>query len=331
MVQGYQRTEKSDKVGPVTIPIYIEHGKLHLKGRVNGSKELDLIFDTGANSCLIYPSAKTKGVVLTFDGTVQNAGSGGTTLRQFSQDNQLEISDVRWDHEPFIYVEKQADNADGLVGFTVFEDRVVEIDFDRMLMVVHDSLPPHSEGFSKTAMPYSGDLPSVEVVMKNGDVSYGGQFILDTAGNACMLVNQAFAASHDMHNSLKKLGSSVSSGVGSGSIANSQLMMPALTLAGHSFRNVPIHVEMPSDWNKAPPGGVICMDVLSRFNTILDFPSNEAYFKPNLRFEEPFKIRGAGPSLLFIASVAGAIVFASASVWFFAKKRTHSRTKPELL
>jgi hypothetical protein len=329
MVQGFKRIEKSGtadgKAEPLAIPITIEHGKLHLRGSVNGSKTLNFIFDTGAESCVIYPSAKAKGVNLHFDGMVQNAASGGVTLRQFSRDNRLEITDAEWNHEPFVYVENQADQADGIIGYTVFENRILEIDYDRMLMIVHDSLPSHSEGFSKTKMPFIGPLPAVEVVMTSGDHSYGGPFILDTAGTACMLVNQAFAANHNMHGTLQKVGTGISRGLGSGSISNSQLMMPTLSIAGHSLRNVPIHVEMPSDWNQAAPGGVICTDVLTRFNTILDFQANEAYFKPNSRFAEPFKIRGSGLSLPFIASIAGTVLLALASLGYLAKKRKKAK------
>lgn len=323
MVQGLRRINKNNIAGPVTIPITIEHGKLHLVGTVNGSKTLDLIFDTGADTCVIYPSAKSKGVELTLDDTVLNQGSGGVTERPLSLDNRLEISDAYWTHEPFIYVEKQADGADGIVGFTVFENRVVEIDYDRMIMLIHDSLPSYSDGFSKTEMPFSGSLPAVEVVMTNGENSYRGPFILDTAGNGCMLVNQAFANDHHMHSTLKKVGIGVARGVGSRAIQSNQLMLPKLSVAGHSLHDVPLHVELPSDWNQAPPGGVVCMEVLSRFNTILDFPAGEAYFKPNSRFAQPFRIRSPGPSIQFVVTVVVIAMFITATLWFLARKRKH--------
>ena len=206
MVQGFQRIKERGSKEPLVIPMTIEHGKLHLRGSLNGSKTLDFIFDTGAESCVIYPSAKAKGVEMTFEGSVLNVGTGGVTRRQVSYNNRLEIGDARWDHEPFIDIEKQADQADGIIGCTVFENRIVEFDYDRMLMIVHHTLPSHAEGYAKTGILYSGALPAVEVVMTNGGTSYGGPFILDTAGNGCMLVNQAFAAKHGMHGTLKKVG-----------------------------------------------------------------------------------------------------------------------------
>lgn len=312
MTQGYTRANAATAIGPVTIPITIQNGKIRLRGQINGSQPLDLIFDTGADTCVMYPSAQSKGAAMAFDGTVHNVGTGGTTLRQLSRDNRLDIADVHWTHEPFIFVERQAESADGIIGYTVFENRIVEFDYDRMVMVVHDSIPGYAAGFTRTAMPYAGTLTAVDVVMSSGESVWRGPFILDTAGNGAMLVNQAFAAANGMHSALRKVGTSVSRGVGSGSIRSNQLMLPKLELAGHTLTGVPINVEVPSEGNKAPPGGVLCMDVLSRFNTILDYPSNQAYFKPNARFAEAFRIRGSGPSIAVIGGAAGIVIVLAA-------------------
>lgn len=312
MTQGYTRNNVVTAVGPVTIPITIQNGKVRLRGQINGSQPLDLIFDTGADTCVMYPSAQSKGAAMTFDGTVHNVGTGGTTLRQLSRDNRLEIADVHWTHEPFISVERQAESADGIIGYTVFENRIVEFDYDRMVMIVHDTLPAHAAGFASTAMPYAGTLTAVDVAMSSGDTTWRGPFILDTAGNGTMLVNQAFAAANGMHSALRKVGTSVSRGVGSGAIHSNQLMLPKLELAGHTLTDVPINVEVPSEGNKAPPGGVLCMEVLSRFNTILDYPSNQAYFKPNTRFADPFRIRGSQASIVVAGAVAGVVIVLAA-------------------
>ena len=324
MTQSYRRVDPSPTAGQDTIPISIRHGKLHLEGKINDSRMLDFIFDTGAEICALYPSAIPKGAKLQFDGTTNNAGTGGTTLRQTSSDNRLEIAGLRWDHEPVMYVEKQADRADGIVGYPVFEGKVVEIDFDRMVMIVHDTLPAHAAGFAKTPMPFSGSLPAVESVLVNGEKRASGLFVLDTAGGGAMVVNQAFAAAHGLHGTMKNLGTSTSRGVGSAGIRNHLLLLPQLTLAGFTLPNVPINVELPSDGNEAPPGGVLCMEVLQRFNTILDFQRNEAYFKPNTSFNAPFKARLSGPPWSVILGIAVASVVSFAGLVLLRARRRRS-------
>jgi predicted RNA-binding protein len=325
MTQSYRRVYPSPKTGQDTIPISIRHGKLHLEGKINDSRMLDFIFDTGAEICALYPSAISKAVTLRFDGTINNSGTGGTTLRQTSSDNRLEIAGLRWDHEPVMYVEKQADGAaDGIVGYPVFEGKVVEIDFDRMIMIVHDTLPAHAAGFAKTPMPFSGSLPAVESVLVNGEKRATGLFVLDTGGTGAMLVNQAFAATRGLHGTMKNLGARTSRGVGSEGIRSHLLLLPQLALAGFALSNVPINVELPSEGNEAPPGGVLCMEVLRRFNTILDFQRNEAYFKPNTSFSAPFKARFSGPSLSMILGIAVASVVLFAGLVLLRARRRRS-------
>lgn len=325
MLQPGRREPSGDAHGPDTIPISISRGKLHLTGRINDSQALDLIFDTGADTNVLYPSGVSKGAVLHFDGATNNAGTGGVTRRQTSSDNRLSIANLRWDHEPVMFIEKQADAADGIVGYRVFEDRVLEFDYDRMLLIVHEALPAEAASYSPTPLAFVGTLTAVEATLINGGTSDRGLFALDTGGTGPMIINQAFATEHNLHNTLKKVGSSRSQGVGSATIQNSVLLVPQLVIAGHVLENVAVDVELPSDGNKAPPGGVLCMEVLQRFNTILDYPKNQAYFKPNSLFAAPFNPRRSGlsGSTIAIATAVGTAL----AVAVFGRARSRQRAE----
>lgn len=317
LTQPFRRVGSTEASGPVSIPMSISKGKLHLRGRFNDSELLDLIFDTGADTNVLYPSALGKGARLRFDGSVNNAGTGGRTLRQTSSDNRLEVADLRWDHEPILYVEKQADAADGIVGYPVFQDKVVELDFDRMRLIVHERAPAHADGFAKTAMPFSGTLTAVEAGFGLGHRREAGLLLLDTGGSGTLTVNPAFASAHGLPGALRKIGSSEMRGVGSGVIRSDVVLLPELILAGHTLRNVPINVERPSEGETGPLGGALFMEVLSRFNIILDYPRNEVYFRPNGRFGIPFQVRSSGPpwyakallATMAMASLAGLALF----------------------
>ncbi len=315
-LRSFTRSGNVDPLKPLLIPISIESGKLHLKGRINNSETLNLIFDTGAETCVVYPSAKAKVTGLQITGSVMNAGTGGTDLRKVSDGNQLSIADATWQYESFIFVERQADDADGIVGFNLFSNKILELDYDRMFIKVYDKLPDHARNFAMTPMTFSGSLPAVDVTMTSGEFTCNGSFILDTAGTSCMLVNQAFGSQHDLYGKLKKVGSGTARGVGSKGIKLDQLMLPSLSIAGHSLPNVPIHVEVPTDGRQSPPGGVICMDVLSRFNTILDFNNNQAYFQPNTHFSEAIRLRGQGPSAWVYGLVSSGLIIALVAVFF---------------
>jgi len=321
MVQSAQRVGTAAP-GPVSIPFTISGGKLHLHGKINGSESLDIIFDTGADTIALYPSATKKGCILRFDGTVSNSGTGGTTVRQTSSDNRLEIAGLRWEHEPVLYIEKQADKADGIVGYRVFEDKAVEIDYDRMVLVVHESLPAHAAEFARTAILPFGSLTAVEAALVNGTQRASGPFVIDTGGTGTLMVNQSFAAAHGLRGTMQHLGTSTSRGVGSGAVRNEVVLLPELSLAGFTLANIPIHVEEPSDVGAVPPSGTLCVDVLRRFNTILDYPHNAAYLKPNTHFNAPFPSRGWSTTAI-VASGIAAVLLAVLVAWVV--RRTSSR------
>jgi hypothetical protein len=321
MAQTYERDGPGPAPGPDTIPITIKHGKPHLQGSINGSQTLDLMFDTGADTNVLFPSGAEKGAQLRFDGTVNNVGTGGATLRQTSSDNRLEIAGLRWVHEPVMFIEKQADAADGIIGYRVFEDKVVEIDYDRMVMLIHDALPAHAAGFVRIAMPFSGSLTAVEATLVNNGASAAGLFILDTGGNGTLMVNEAFVAAHGLSGTMEKLGTSTSRGVGSGTVRSDVVMLPELVLAGFTLPNVPIDLQVSPATSSPSPGGALCMDVLKRFNIILDYRQSETYLKPNTLFATPFKPRVSGPPTLLIAAIAVAAVGSLAGVAFYRTKK----------
>jgi hypothetical protein len=326
LTQGFKRTGAAPASGPVAIPISISHGKLHLHGRFNDSKPLDLIFDTGADIQVLYPSALEKGARLQFDGSVNNAGTGGRVLRQTSSDNRLEVGGLAWDHERVLYIEKQADNSDGIVGYPVFQDKVVELDFDRMLMIIHETLPAYAAGFTRTAMPPAGTLTAVEAGLGLGTRRENGLLLLlDTGGSGTLTVNAAFARAHGLSGAMRKLGNSTLGGVGPGVVRADLVLLPELTLAGQTLKNVPITVELPGELPVAPQGGALFMEILRRFNLIFDYPRNEAYFKPNARFGAPFRVRAAGPPWYAKAGLAAVIVasLGGLALWF-AKRRSNA-------
>jgi hypothetical protein len=313
--QTFSRATLSATMPAATIPIDISKGKLHIKGRINDSQELDLIFDTGADVNVIYPSALKKGVSLTFDGTMNNGGTGGKTLGKTSSTNRLTIGDLVWDRERLLLIEKQADPADGVVGYSVFNDKLVEFDYDRMVIVIHDALPAHASTFSKMAMPFRGTLTTVDVELSDGTRRATAPLLIDTGGSGSLVINPSFTRQQQLPWSMKEIGRGTLSGVGAEVLETRLLLLPELSLAGTKLANVPLVMALPGISNVAEStsAGLLCMDVLSRFNTILDYQRNMAYFKPNARHAIPIlDIEKRGVNWLTLLSMllgAGFIVF----------------------
>jgi hypothetical protein len=302
-----------------TIPFMLGQGnKIHIAGGVNQSALLDLLFDTGAATTVLYPSAKEKNARLNFDGTTENAGVGGTSIRQTSSQNRISIAKISWPKESVLFVDKQADKADGIIGFNVFSDKIVEIDYDRHLLIIHDTLFAIAPGYTRSKLTYDGYLPHFAATVMDGHKPVAGPFVFDSGSDGSMSLNPAFAGIHGLPGDLEELGSSTSHGVGAGGFKNRIVVLPELLIGGASLRDVPMNVPVP-EGKEFTSDNVFGMDVMRRFNTIIDYQHGYIYLKPNALFTEPFK-KPVNKTLV-ITVVAGIVVLAGILFVYYKARR----------
>lgn len=298
-----RRTEPGAANGPVRIPIEILHGKLHVKGRINGSRELDLIFDTGASVSVLYPSATDKGAKFAADLDVMN---NGESRRGLQLGGTVEVGGFAWRDEPVLFVEKQLDRADGILGYTVFEDRVLEFDYARMELVVHDTMPSLDADFVRAPMRYVGSLTAVAIDFAAGEWATRGEFLLDTGCDAAVLVDDHVLA-RELAARLEQIGSGRSEGVGPRVTQHRLLRVPGLALAGATLRDAPIlAIADEAGGSDAIAAGVVGMPVLQRLDLWIDYPRGQVWLRPNARAGEPFAQPRADRSSAWTMVAAGA-------------------------
>lgn len=325
--QPYRRDPSSSSAGPDVIPFRLEHGRIHVEARVNGSRPLDLMFDTGADNLVLHPSALAKGAELEFDGSMLNAGFGGVLTRRTSGGNRLEVAGLTFDSEVVLYIENQSSDSDGILGWIAFEDRVLEIDYGSRVLRVHDSLPA-AESFERFPFHFEGTIFAIpmhatETGFGADPLGVSGGFVVDTGATAALHLDSAFAQEHGLYGRLARIGTSKSRGVGPGVLENQVVLLPELCFGGQRLENVPTHLETPGQDPTISTGCLLGMDVLKRFDTILDFPAGQIYLRPSALFAEPFE-RGGGPPLGVLALGVGVLTLAALLVraWRRSRRRT---------
>lgn len=311
---------------PTRIPLRVAHKKLHLTGRINGSEELDLIFDTGASVCVLYPSGLEKGARFQPDLEVMN---NGESRRGLELGGEVEVGGLAWSDEPVLFVEKQADRADGILGYTVFEDKVLEFDFERMELLVHEERPPIPAGFTEVPMRYSGSLTAVEIELATGERSTRGEFWLDTGADAPLLV-QADALARELHPQFERIGSAEGGGVGPRTTRHALLEVPELRLAGTRLSGVPILAALPGEGTSTPDGiglaaGVVGQPLLERFDLLVDYPHGRLWMRPNERAAEPFELAAKKGGLPLPAALALGLGLLLFSLRVLSKRRRTAR------
>lgn len=224
------------------IPFRVEQGWMIVTARVNGSEPLDLMFDTGADNLVLFRTALEKGAGASADGSIQNAGLGGTATRGTSSDNRLAIGDLVWEHELALLNEDEHAACDGILGYVAFEDAVLEIDFDRGLLVRH-ATRPEPAGWTPVPMRYQGTIFALETGVGAGGGARSGWFVYDTGSSATLHVSASFAATSGL-DGLRAIGTSESRGTGPGVLRNRIVLLPQVALGPHVLADVPAHVEI---------------------------------------------------------------------------------------
>jgi hypothetical protein len=96
-----------------------------------------------------------------------------------SSRNTIEIAGLRWDDVPVAVADNMTRREDVIVGNTLFQDRVLEIDYDRMVLVIHGTLPDPS-GWQRADMCLDGVVPFIRGTLEAEGLTQSGWFLLDT-------------------------------------------------------------------------------------------------------------------------------------------------------
>jgi len=272
-----------------TIPFTLgKDNRVYIMGRVNGYPLLKFFFDDGADNTILFPSALKKGAHLQFDGSIANRASGGTETRKTSEYNEVEISKMKWHNEQVMYIGKQIGEGDGSIGYDVFEDKIIEMDYDKQLMIIHDAPFKMGKGYTKFAMQLNGgEVPSITATLINKEKNYTADFLFDMGATGCLFLNQGFLKKNNLYGTMEIVGEAQSSGGGSGVTKTTKAILPGFTFGSYTFEQVPINLEDPAEHD--PGTGVLGMDILKRFHTIIDYQNNLIYLKPNRLVTSPFK------------------------------------------
>ena len=126
-----------------TIPFTLnQFDAIHVKGIINSADTINLHFDIGT---------------LDFRLTRETLG------RYKSQRiNQLKLGSLIW-NLPNIQTANQASHGmDGRFGWRVFDDNIIEIDYDNKLIIIHNSLPKKMKGFKKSKIKFIQSLFCIE-------------------------------------------------------------------------------------------------------------------------------------------------------------------------
>ncbi|MBE2218308.1 MAG: aspartyl protease family protein [Ignavibacteria bacterium] len=275
-----------------SIPFSVNKNKqIILKGSINNSAEIDFVFDLGARITFLIGNNLAQKNQLILDGYMEDESSSGLSTEKISSKNTLRFGNIKVENTPICYIEDIGFLKDGggLIGFNIFQGKILEIDFDKQLLIIHDSLPDKKAGYTPLPFKQTTGGMYVPITINNGAKECVGWFFFDTGADNELTFDSKFALKEKLDITLKEIGSAVIGSNGNRVIKASVLEVPKLTIGNFTLEDVPALLPEESNAEAAIEDGVIGIGLQKRFNMIIDYPNGIMYLKPNKYFNDSFK------------------------------------------
>ena len=210
------QTSTASTNAPVTIPFELVTRHIMLKVRINNSRPLSFVFDTG-DKVGIVDTEVAKELGLKMEGQLRIGGAGGDTLpASFIKDATWSLPQLDGFNQPVALTmplgrmaARFGQDFDGIIGSDFIKQFIIEVDYQNRVLRLYD----------KDKFNYAGAGESIpiqlnsqghpvldgEVTPLNGD-AIKGKFVLDLgAGGSLVLLSPVVTEHHLLGNGLKTI------------------------------------------------------------------------------------------------------------------------------
>lgn len=260
---------------PATIPFTLTGSRIYFKGHLNDGKEVTIQFDLGAGGACVNRLSSEK-LGLTFDRKTMVSNTQGVNEARVSSGNVLSMAGFTWKGIPLTEVGNMKAEEDLIIGNGLFRDKIIEIDYEKMLLIIHERLPEYAKKYKKQEVFFEQDRPKFKAEFIQNAKKYTFWCLFDTGREGTMLIGEDFTSQGDNWNSLKEL-----------EIINGRKIVRLDAIIGR----VVIRDIVTNAANPAQPQGrptLFGNQVLNHFNVILDNRKGLLYLKPNSRQNQPY-------------------------------------------
>ena len=193
-----QHQTKKTKAQPLipsidTIPFRLNaHNNIAIQALLNKTDTIDLMFHTAANGITLTKAATKKLHTIKWiqEDTVKSWGGKHTS--RFSKGNLLEIQSLKWQDVALWENERSGPTTDGKFGPNLFENKVIEIDFENTLLLLHDSVPNAASTYEKFSIRYENDFMFIEGMSMIKGQNHPNSFLIHSGYGGAVLYDDQF-------------------------------------------------------------------------------------------------------------------------------------------
>lgn len=269
------------------IPIELHGGVVMVPVKVGPSRVLRIVLDTGMgfDGVLLYaplPESTFPGPLI--EVRIPGAGAGEPARGRMAESASFSAGPVQFTGQRVVWLTDSLMSGfptDGVMGYSLFGHWIVEIDYDRKILVLHEpgAFKPDSSWTTVPMVLRKNSTPWVKFrVSISGEEpqELDGYLDLAAADEVVFLVRDD--AKFKVPDGLEPLW--LGRGL-SGDVYGSKGRAALIELDTFRFTDVPVAFAPDSVRSKQPSAdAVICGKLLGRFNTVYDYAGGRLYLRP---------------------------------------------------
>jgi hypothetical protein len=279
---------KSTKNTHDTIPFRMHRNTVFVQSVINDKDSLTLHLDFSSFNLVITRDAILKKTHLLANREEVLAGKAKPNYNKLAKVSKLQMGNLILENPTTLPTTLTAHDADGRFAGNLFEGKVIEVDYDKNLIIIHSKLPKKLNGFSKSKLDFIRSFPCIKGVITVQEKNYEASFNLDNGSESSMFLDSSWRVRNNFPPDLKLIKLTSFKDPRNVKYESKIVNLPKVTFQNIPLMNVPITLM----GSRNPAGFEINLlgnDVLKRFNTIIDLRNDYIYLKPNKLFNVPFK------------------------------------------
>jgi hypothetical protein len=288
------------KSAEISIPFEMVTRHIVVKVTVNNSRPLSFVFDTG-DKLGIIDIDRAKELGLKLHGRVGVGGAGAHTLTgAMVRDAQWSLVGLESFSQPISLAiplgnveDRFGHDFDGIFGSDFIRQFVVEVDYEKQLLKLHDKSKFKYHGPGESIPVHLDDQghPIIEAEVTPLDSKpIRGKFVLDLGSGGALILHTPFVTSHHLVDGKKKTVRAIGLG-GAGGETNGRFGRVAeFKIGNYRIPNptVLFSEDKRGAFSSSVFDGNIGQRIAGKFKVFLDYGNRRLILEPATSFAEPF-------------------------------------------
>lgn len=270
-----------------TIPfILTSANNISIQTILNKVDTLNLMFHT-ANSSVSLTQKATENLMSLSNYESDTVRSwGGESSARYCKGNSIQIGNFNWEDLTIWEGKHSGPMTDGKFGPNLFNDKILEINFDENIIIIHSELPEIDPAYEKLNLIFRRSFMFLEAISTIENQAHKNQFLIHSGFGGALLFDDEFVQKNELGKQLEIISESSLRDSYGNVLKTKKAILPALSIGAMNFSDVPIGFFEGAIGRQKM--SVIGGNLLKRFNIIFDLQQAHVYLKENGLTKMPY-------------------------------------------